>query len=232
MQRLLRRAIRRAAISPGDRVQVRDDWPERRGPCHIRTPHYLRGRAGTVERVLGAFPNPEEPGALDLALALAHAVDADLVIANHALVMINAARAREETFGELAGPVTDPGDRAVADLLSDLDHAEVSRDVAELRAIDAANPQLGVAAGLSERAAALYPQTQSLCLANLQRHDRVGIEAGPDDAMHRRRHGTDDRVSNTVPGKRLGDVGHQQRRLARCASAHSAIPHLEAGPDR
>lgn len=49
-----------------------------------------------------------------------------------------AARAREETFGELAGPVTDPGDSAVADLLSDLDHAEISRDVAELRAIDAA----------------------------------------------------------------------------------------------
>ncbi|WP_135467762.1 SH3-like domain-containing protein [Crenalkalicoccus roseus] len=47
-------------FSPGDRVQVRDDWPERRGPCHIRTPHYLRGRTGTVERVLGAFPNPED----------------------------------------------------------------------------------------------------------------------------------------------------------------------------
>jgi phosphomannomutase len=29
-----------------------------------------------------AFPNPEEPGAIDLALALAHAVDADLVIAH------------------------------------------------------------------------------------------------------------------------------------------------------
>jgi nitrile hydratase subunit beta len=47
-------------FAPGDRVLVRDDWPERRGPCHIRTPHYLRGRAGTVERVLGAFPNPED----------------------------------------------------------------------------------------------------------------------------------------------------------------------------
>ena len=37
-----------------------DDWPERRGPCHIRTPHYIRGRAGTVVRPLGAFPNPED----------------------------------------------------------------------------------------------------------------------------------------------------------------------------
>lgn len=47
-------------FAPGTEVRVRDDWPERRGPCHIRTPHYLRGRPGRVERVLGAFPNPEE----------------------------------------------------------------------------------------------------------------------------------------------------------------------------
>ncbi|MBX9700139.1 MAG: nitrile hydratase subunit beta [Acetobacteraceae bacterium] len=47
-------------FAPGARVSVRDDWPERRGPCHIRTPHYLRGRAGTVQRVLGAFANPED----------------------------------------------------------------------------------------------------------------------------------------------------------------------------
>ncbi len=43
---------------PGSRVLVRDDWPERRGPCHVRTPHYLRGRTGTVARVLGRFPDP------------------------------------------------------------------------------------------------------------------------------------------------------------------------------
>jgi hypothetical protein len=45
---------------PGAPVRVRDDWPELRGPVHIRTPHYLRGRAGTVVRRLGAFPNPED----------------------------------------------------------------------------------------------------------------------------------------------------------------------------
>ena len=45
---------------PGTRVRVKDDWPERRGPCHIRTPHYLRGRLGTVQRLLGRFPNPED----------------------------------------------------------------------------------------------------------------------------------------------------------------------------
>jgi len=47
-------------FAPGTTVRVRDDWPERRGPCHIRTPHYLRGRIGTVERVLGRFANPED----------------------------------------------------------------------------------------------------------------------------------------------------------------------------
>ena len=41
---------------PGDAVRVR------RGdaPGHIRTPWYLRGRTGRVERICGAFANPEE----------------------------------------------------------------------------------------------------------------------------------------------------------------------------
>ena len=47
-------------LSGGQPVRVRDDWPEARGPCHIRTPHYLRGRKGTVVRRLGRFPNPED----------------------------------------------------------------------------------------------------------------------------------------------------------------------------
>jgi nitrile hydratase subunit beta len=50
----------RAIFAVGDAVRVKDDWPERRGPCHIRTPHYLRGRQGTVSAVLGAFANPED----------------------------------------------------------------------------------------------------------------------------------------------------------------------------
>jgi nitrile hydratase len=29
-------------------------------PGHIRTPWYIRGRAGIVERLCGAYPNPEE----------------------------------------------------------------------------------------------------------------------------------------------------------------------------
>jgi nitrile hydratase len=47
-------------LPPGATVRVRDDWPETRGPCHLRTPHYLRGREGTIVRVLGRFPNPED----------------------------------------------------------------------------------------------------------------------------------------------------------------------------
>ena len=47
-------------FSPGQRIRVKDDWPETRGPCHIRTPHYLRGETGTVLRHLGDFPNPED----------------------------------------------------------------------------------------------------------------------------------------------------------------------------
>ena len=47
-------------------------------------------------------------------------------------------RARQETYGELAGPVTDVGDRAAAALLADLDQAEVSRDLRELENVEAA----------------------------------------------------------------------------------------------
>ncbi|WP_338001368.1 SH3-like domain-containing protein [Frigidibacter sp. ROC022] len=38
------------------RVRVRS-WA---APGHIRTPWYLRGREGRIERALGAFPNPEQ----------------------------------------------------------------------------------------------------------------------------------------------------------------------------
>ena len=50
----------RAAFAPGAAVTVRDDWPETRGPVHIRTPHYLRGVSGHVVRCLGFFANPED----------------------------------------------------------------------------------------------------------------------------------------------------------------------------
>lgn len=47
-------------FTPGTVVRVKDDWPEERGPCHIRTPHYVRGRVGRVMRPLGTFKNPED----------------------------------------------------------------------------------------------------------------------------------------------------------------------------
>ena len=43
-------------FGPGDVVRVRTGI----APGHIRTPWYLRGRTGRVERICGAFPNPEE----------------------------------------------------------------------------------------------------------------------------------------------------------------------------
>ena len=46
-------------LASGTKVRVKLDWPETRGPCHIRTPHYLRGHEGVVVRHLGDFPNPE-----------------------------------------------------------------------------------------------------------------------------------------------------------------------------
>jgi nitrile hydratase len=47
-------------FAPGDAVVVKDDWPEARGPAHIRTPHYLRGHKGRILRYLGDHPNPED----------------------------------------------------------------------------------------------------------------------------------------------------------------------------
>jgi nitrile hydratase subunit beta len=47
-------------FTPGARVRVKNEWPEKHGPVHIRTPHYLRGETGIVERHLGDFPNPED----------------------------------------------------------------------------------------------------------------------------------------------------------------------------
>jgi len=54
----------------------------------------------------------------------------------------DAARSRDETYGELAGPVTDSGDEATADLISDLDSAELNRDLDEFRQFEAAQERL------------------------------------------------------------------------------------------
>lgn len=41
---------------PGDRVRVRAAWP----PGHVRTPWYIRGHEGVVERLCGLYGNPEQ----------------------------------------------------------------------------------------------------------------------------------------------------------------------------
>ena len=40
----------------GDAVRVKKSHP----PGHRRTPYYIRGKRGVIERVCGTFPNPEE----------------------------------------------------------------------------------------------------------------------------------------------------------------------------
>ena len=45
-----------ARFRPGDRVRVRTAYP----PGHVRTPYYCRGHVGVIERLCGAFANPEE----------------------------------------------------------------------------------------------------------------------------------------------------------------------------
>lgn len=45
-------------LEPGAVVRVRRAFP----PGHTRTPWYVRGRQGVVERFVGRFPNPEALG--------------------------------------------------------------------------------------------------------------------------------------------------------------------------
>jgi hypothetical protein len=44
-----------ARFKPGQRVRVREWYP----PGHVRTPYYIRGKSGVIERVCGVFDNPE-----------------------------------------------------------------------------------------------------------------------------------------------------------------------------
>ena len=43
-------------FAPGDAVAVRAMYPL----GHVRTPFYIRGRRGVIERLCGAYRNPEE----------------------------------------------------------------------------------------------------------------------------------------------------------------------------
>ena len=52
------------------------------------------------------------------------------------------ARAREQPYSEHAGPAPDAGDESVATLIADLEHADVTRDLGEYRALEAARDRL------------------------------------------------------------------------------------------
>ena len=43
-------------FSTGDRVTVRQAYPI----GHVRTPYYIRGKSGVIERFCGNYANPEE----------------------------------------------------------------------------------------------------------------------------------------------------------------------------
>ncbi len=47
-----------ARFQVGDPVLVTPRHPA--GRCHIRTPFYIRGKIGRIERICGAFRNPED----------------------------------------------------------------------------------------------------------------------------------------------------------------------------
>ena len=45
-----------ARFKPGEKVKVMKAYPL----GHVRTPYYIRGCVGEIERLCGSFPNPEE----------------------------------------------------------------------------------------------------------------------------------------------------------------------------
>ena len=54
----------------------------------------------------------------------------------------DAARTREQPYSEHAGPAPDTGDESVATLIADLEQADMTRDLDEFRALEAARDRL------------------------------------------------------------------------------------------
>jgi RNA polymerase-binding transcription factor DksA len=69
-----------------------------------------------------------------------------LIEQRHAVLLAelraDVARVREDRYEDLAGPAPDSGDASVATLIADLDHADVGRDLGELRGLEAARNRL------------------------------------------------------------------------------------------
>jgi RNA polymerase-binding transcription factor DksA len=91
------------------------------------------------------------------------------------------ARAREEPYASVAGATPDIGDQAVADLVADLGEAEVTRDVGELRTLEAALKRVSdgsyglcVDCGGDIPLARLHAQPGAArCLACQERHEKT-----------------------------------------------------------
>jgi RNA polymerase-binding transcription factor DksA len=90
-------------------------------------------------------------------------------------------RASDERYARLAGEATDLGDESVADLLSDVSHAEVARDVNEVRDIIAAEGRIAAGrygvcinceADIEYKRLAAYP-TAKRCFACQQNHEKT-----------------------------------------------------------
>jgi DnaK suppressor protein len=54
----------------------------------------------------------------------------------------DAARARDQPYAEHAGPAPDSGDESVATLIADLEQADMTRDLEEFRALEAARDRI------------------------------------------------------------------------------------------
>jgi nitrile hydratase len=76
-------------FSVGDRVRVKRLNP----PGHRRTPYYIRGKSGMIERICGTFPNPEE---------LAYGFDGE-----PAKVLYRVRFAQKHVWPDYAGPECD-----------------------------------------------------------------------------------------------------------------------------
>jgi RNA polymerase-binding transcription factor DksA/GNAT superfamily N-acetyltransferase len=106
---------------------------------------------GLVRIALPIDPGQSRPGARrdHAAMALTPRQIAELtgLIARRRNALVSelqrdAGKARDESYGELAGAAPDAGDESVAALLADLDQSELSRDLEELRGLEAARTRL------------------------------------------------------------------------------------------
>ena len=93
-------------------------------------------------------------------------------------------RTDQEQYADIAGQVRDAEDEALADLIVDINHAEVARDVEELRDIEAALERIATGSygaclscgiGIPRERLEAYP-TAKRCLPCQQQHERTRMQ--------------------------------------------------------